>query len=239
VGLQAAGAIRMVAGVAVAGVQQARVQGNEVSDVGPIGEVTGTTLAGLLLLGPYAQAEVSHNHVERDTLPGDQATRTEWHAILVDEPDANRIVTRAGDYTAVRLSETETLVINGKRAYVHSRAVNAAASAAAVAGGSNASVVGNVMVARGAAAAVRVAAGGDVIFAQNRCELRGSTATAVELAARAAIVNGNRVQNRGETSIQVADAKARVAAVGNVTSAAIRVGSAALPAPWADLNVNA
>jgi hypothetical protein len=241
IGQQAAPAIGVVAGIATANVQRARVQGNEVTEVAPAGESVGAILAGIVLMGPQAQSEVSHNHVERDAQFSDQTTRTSWQAVLIDEPGLGQGVARMGDYTAVRMNDVQTLVVHGKRAYVHAAAAGTdAAGAATLVRGSNASVLGNVLVARSGTPAVRVVASGDLLFAQNRCELRGSNVAAVQLATQAAIINANRVQNRGDnTSIEVVNANAQVAAIGNITSGPIRVGTAPLPAPWAPLNINA
>ena len=136
-------------------------------------------------------------------------------------------------FTALRADDTRTLVLDGPRAYVF--ATTASTNGATAARGASATLLGNVLVARGRSPAVEVTASGETLFSDNRCELEAhENVPAVMLTTPVAIVNGNRVRNHGNTSIKVTG-KA-VAAVGNITTARI---DANLPTQMVPLNLNA
>lgn len=220
---QAAQGKELIAGIAALSVQRPRIGGNEVTEVGPL-ENFGGTVAGIAIRAPYAQAEVHHNHVERDAQFSDVTSNTEWYALNIDEPRAdNAGVSRLARLTAVRVDDRRTLVVLGERAFVH--AVNPAVGGSPAGGpigpaGASASVLGNVLIARGRAPAVDIAAGGDVVFNDNRCELRANfSTTAVRLSSPVAVISANRVRG-AEVSIQVVDARA-VTAIGNITTRGI------------------
>lgn len=228
------------AGIAAASVQRLHVSGNDITGVAPAGEYIGLG-AGVMLRAPYAQAEVTLNHVERDDLLDSEDARSSWFALLVDEPLDERFVSRIGTYAAVRIDEARTLVFGAKRPYAVTAPAVTDAAGAAVARGASASVLGNVLAARGSTPAVDLAASGDCLFNDNRCELRGSGgAIAVRITSGATIVNANRVRG-GKASIQLLGNAKRIAVVGNITTGAIVVGAippgATLPPPWDALNV--
>ena len=214
---------QFVAAIAAFSVLRARICGNEVMEVGPLDNFGGT-VAGITLRAPYEQAEVHHNHVERDAQFNNTLSDTAWFALNIDEPQigGNHVVSRLGHYTSLRVDEQRMLVMFGSKAFVNT--VNAAAGvdpatgAAAALPGASASVLGNVFVARGRAPAVDVTASGDVLFNDNRCELRANlSTTAVLLNTPVAVVCANRVRG-AEDSIYVPDQKALVTAIGNITT---------------------
>lgn len=221
-GVSAAPGQQLIAGIAMLSVQRLRIGGNEVTEVGPL-EDFGGTVAGIMIRAPYSQAEVHHNHVERDVQFTRAPSGTAWFALNIDEPaPGNGTLSRLSRYTAVRLDERRTLVLAHNRAFV--RTVNAPAAVASTIGaamdepGSSASVLGNVLIARGRVPAVAVAAGGDVLFSDNRCELRANfSTTAVRLDAPVVVISANRVRG-AESSIQVPNADAVVTAIGNITT---------------------
>lgn len=212
----------LVAAILGAGLLRSRVTGNEAVELGPAGEFGGL-VAGILLSAPYAQAELAHNHVERDAQPIDQPSPNACYAVLIDAPVPDTsIVSRLSAFTALRVDEARTLVLDGARAYVFTAAAGVNAAGAVVVRGASASLLGNALLTRGRVPAVRVVAGGEVLFSDNRCELRGSgNAPAVQLETPVAIVNANRVRNEGEVSIMVSGAGSVVAAMGNITSKGI------------------
>lgn len=214
---------QFVAAIAAFSVLRTRICGNEVMEVGPLDNFGGT-VAGISIRAPYDQAEVQHNHVERDAQFNNTRSDTAWFALNIDEPQTggNNLVSRLGRYTALRVDERRMLVMFGNKAFVNT--VNAAAGvdpatgAAAVLPGASASVLGNVFIARGRAPAVDVTASGDVLFNDNRCELRANfSTTAVLLNTLVAVVCANRVRG-AEDSIHVPDQKALVTAIGNITT---------------------
>lgn len=223
----------LVAGILAAGLLKSRICGNELVELGPAGEFGGA-VAGIMLRAPYARAELAHNHVERDAQANPSGNQVDFRAVLIDEPVAdNRIVSRLTMFTALRADDTRTLVLDGPRAYVFATA--ASTNGATAARGASATLLGNVLVARGRSPAVEVTASGETLFSDNRCELEAhENVPAVMLTTPVAIVNGNRVRNHGNTSIKVTG-KA-VAAVGNITTARI---DANLPTQMVPLNLNA
>ncbi|MEO5658423.1 MAG: DUF6519 domain-containing protein [Polaromonas sp.] len=219
IGLDVAENKQLVAGIAAFSVQRPRISGNDIMEVGPLDNFGGV-VAGISVRAPYAQAEISHNHVERDAQVSHQPSDIAWFALHIDEPQAGgNLISRLTRYTALRVDDSRTLVLFGNHAYVNTVAagVDATGAAAAVQGAS-ASVLGNVFIARGRAPAVEVSASGDVLFNDNRCELRANFSTAaVLLNTLVAIINANRVRG-AEDSIRVPNSKALVAAIGNITT---------------------
>ncbi|HEV8630790.1 MAG TPA: DUF6519 domain-containing protein [Thermoanaerobaculia bacterium] len=227
------------AGIAAISVGRFRATGNDVADVGPSGEFVGLGV-GVLLRAPYAEAEVAHNHVDRDAEPSSQPSRVQWFALLVDSPSDDGRVSRVGVHAAVRLDEAHTLVFGARRPYLVAAAAAFDAAGAVVVRGASASVLGNVLAARGQAPAVEVAAPGDCLFSDNRCELRtNGNAPAVHIAAGAVIVNANRVRGGELASVELKVGNDRFTALGNITTADIRVAGVALPPTGLALNVRA
>ncbi len=219
IGLDVAGNKPLVAGIAAFSVQRPRIHGNDILEVGPPDNFGGM-VAGISVRAPYAQADIHHNHVERDAQVSHQPSETAWFALNIDEPQpGGNLVSRLARYTTLRVDDSRTLVLSGSHAYVNTVAagVDATGAAAAVQGAS-ASVLGNVFIARGRAPAVDVSASGEVLFNDNRCELRANFSTAaVLLNTPVAIINANRVRG-AEDSIRVPNSKALVAAIGNITT---------------------
>ena len=224
-GVSAAQGQQLIAGIAMLSVRRLRIGGNEVTEVGPLEDFNGT-VAGIMIRAPYSQAEVHHNHVERDVQFSRATSGTAWFALNIDEPaPGNGTLSRLSRYTAVRLDERRTLVLAHNRAFVNAvnapAAVDPAIGAAMDEPGSSASVLGNVLIARGRVPAVDVAAGGDVLFSDNRCELRANfSTTAVRLDAPVVVISANRVRS-AEFSIQVPNKEAVVTAIGNITTGRI------------------
>ncbi|MFM0053338.1 DUF6519 domain-containing protein [Caballeronia grimmiae] len=237
VGLNAGEGKQVIAGVASFAVQRARIGGNEIAELGPPDDFGGVA-AGITIRAPYEEAEASHNYVERDARFITTASDTAWRALDIDEPQVggNALLSRLGRYTALRVDERRTLVLMGSKAFLLSvdAPVDPETGTALALPGASASVLGNVLIARGRAPAVSIAASGDVLFSDNRCELRGKSGTAaVLLNTPVAVINANRVRG-GEESIRVLDPKARVTVIGNITTQSI---GAVLTAEMAPLNL--
>jgi hypothetical protein len=242
-------AAQSLAGIAAFGVASLRVRGNELIDLGPVADVA-YPVVGIQLLAPYTQAEVTDNHVERETAYLDAPSRTRWSALQVGAAPGNNAagtagaavagdaplafgaagaVSRGQRFSVVQVDTTRALLIAGKRATVYTAAArigdnNAtlAGTAAAVAQGSSATVLGNVLISRGAAPTAALAASGDLLFNDNRCELRGTDfKVAVHLSAPVVLAHANRVRGGRPSIVVDGGDTVRVAALGNITSGGI------------------
>jgi hypothetical protein len=185
-----------------------------------------------MLRAPYTQFEVNHNQVERDAGPSDQPSNGNWLALAAVDTDLQNPVSRLGDMTTLRLDNARVLVLGAGRPFVST-------FAGAAAGGEpepgRASVLGNVLNARGNTTAVDVSAVGECLFNDNRVESRLNTGrTAVILNTTVAIVNANRVRG-GERSIDVLGAKL-AAVLGNITTGPIEIPGGLQP-DWDKLNL--
>lgn len=225
---------KLAAGMLGVGLVRSRIFGNEVVDLGPV-DGGGGTVAGIMLRAPFTQVELAHNHIEPNAeLPGAK-DEPYCQAVLIDEPFSDINLSRLGPFVALRFDERRTLVIDGARAYVFTAATTSVPGAV-FARSADASLLGNVLIARGRAPAVEAIVGGTTLFSDNRCESwAGEAVPAVLLRTSVAIVNANRVRNPGgAASIRVSGNS--VAAVANITSGGI---DATLPLDMQPLNLTA
>lgn len=231
IGLGAARNTELIAGIAAFSVQHARINDNVISEVGPADDFHGI-VAAITIRGPYLQTELMHNHVQRDVQFINKESKTVWFALQIHEPMLDdKLPSRIASYTVLRLDDHRALVLFGKHMYV-SKAIGATGVGPTMEG-SSASIIGNVLNARGSVPAVHVTAS-EVMFNDNRCELRANfSTTAVLLNTLVAVINGNRVRG-AEDSIRVPSPKARVAAIGNITTHSIK---APLPPEMLPLNL--
>jgi uncharacterized protein DUF6519 len=226
----------LCAGILTFGVLSVRVSNNEVTDVAPPGGFVGTA-AGIMLRAPYSQLEVSHNLVRRDAVPSALASNGAWLALVAVDTDLQKPLSRVGTLATVRVDNTRVLVVGAGRPYVASLASALVPGAVAAAPElPRASVLGNVLSARGIAPAVDVMAGGECLFNDNRVESRGNSKAAVSLTTDVAIVNANRVRG-GDVSIQLVGART-AAVLGNITTGIIELPGGLVP-PWDALNLRA
>lgn len=237
--------LSLSAGIMATGVTRSRIHGNEVSGIGPVGDFTGAGV-GLLVQAPLDRTEIAHNQVQRDD--ESQAGNGDWYALLVggvaarvantavadlDLTAAAEAVHHTVNLSTVRVDARRTLVLSGDRAYIATAASDLFA-AAALARGSVATVVGNMLLARGGSVAVEVRAGAEIMFSDNCCELFDNGQNpAVRLRAPVLVMNANRVRSVTKPTVQLASQS--VAAVGNITSHGIDP----LPAQWSALNLTA
>jgi hypothetical protein len=222
------------AGIFMLDVANARVSGNEVTQLAPPGDFVNIA-AGIMLRTPYRQFEVNQNLVQRDPTPSDQSSNGTWHALITADVDPDKGIWRADNLAVVRVTDTQSLVLRGPRAYL-----------SLIAGttiGSNkqpdyprGSVLGNVLNARGNVPAVILAAAAECLFNDNRVEARlNKGQPGVIVTTGVAIVSTNRVRG-GEHSIEIVGATAKTATVlGNITTNPIGIQGGL--AAWATLNV--
>ncbi len=212
------------------GAVRPRISGNSVTEIAPPGDFVGLA-AGVMLLAPYAQFEVTHNHVERDAAPSNQQSSGSWLALTAIDTDLQNPVSRLGNLTTVRVDNAQVLVLGAGRPYL---STFAAAAAGVPPEPPRGSVLGNILNARGNTPAVNVAASGECLFNDNQVEARLNGSRAVILATSLAIVNANRVRG-GEISIDVTGAR-QAAVLGNITSGIINIPGGLKP-PWDALNL--
>jgi hypothetical protein len=220
------------AGIFMLDVAHARVIGNEVTQLAPPGDFI-EVAAGIMLRTPYRQFEVNHNLVQRDATPSGKSSNGTWHALIAADVDSEKGFWRAGNLTAVRLDDKQSLVLRGTHAYVS--VIPGTTSKADYPRGS---VLGNVLNARGERPAVIVSAPAECLFNDNRVESRlNNGQTAVILVTDLAIVSANRVRG-GERSIDIVGATAKTATVlGNITTNPISIQGGL--GTWANLNLTA
>ena len=137
-------------GILAAGVERARISGNEVTDLAPAGDFVGRA-AGIMLIAPLADFEVGHNRVERDATPSTQRSNGTWEALVVLDVDPQTSLQRVDRFAIVRVEAGKTVVLGAGRAYVSTLALAAIDNQPA---GANGSILGNVLIARGDAPAV-------------------------------------------------------------------------------------
>jgi hypothetical protein len=212
------------------GAVRPRIFGNNVTEIAPPGDFVGLA-AGVMLLAPYSQFEVSHNHVERDAAPSNQQSNGNWLALTAIDIDQQNPISRVGNLTTVRVDNAQVLVLGAGRPYL---STFAGAAAGVPAEPPRGSVLGNVLNARGNTPAVNITASGECLFNDNQVEARLNGNRAVILSTNLAIVNANRVRG-GEVSIDVTGAK-QSAVLGNITSGIINIPGGLKP-PWDALNL--
>lgn len=230
----------LIAGIATIAAPHVRVSGNDVSELAPPGDFAGGLAAGILSLPPQVQFDVLHNSVQRDAATVPQAVNTgNWSALNALSNTTNNSVLRAGPYTTIALDAGRSLVLGGERPSVLT-ASTALTGAAVLPEPPRASVLGNVLSARGATAAVAVAAPGECLFSDNRVDLTGSWPFAVEVISDVAIVNANRVRGGQKNSMDLRGATSNtpsIVVLGNITSSPVLVQGRLLGTPWNQLNL--
>ena len=236
VGLQTVrGALR--AGIVATGVARLQVSGNTIADIAPPGDFIGIG-AGVAVLAASADVDVKQNHVVRELQPSSPGTgRTVWFALLMDQPVGEKLVSRVATRAAVRIDDSRTMVFGNTRPFVVTAPTITDVTGAAAVRATSASILGNMLEARGSTPAIEVQLTGDCLFSDNRCELFANLSTAaVRVAARTTIVNANRIRG-GELAIDLNCDPKRITVLGNITTAGIRVAGAQLEAKWEQLNV--
>jgi hypothetical protein len=205
------------AGILGVGVIRSRIFGNELLDIGPAGGVG--AVGGIMLRAPYMGAELAHNHVEAGVQILGAGSLAVCHAVLIDEPTDNK-TSRIARFAALRIDDGRMLVLDGERAYIFRTGIGPNMPAAIAVERPNATLIGNVLTARGRSPVAEVMAGGETLFSDNRCEQPTNEAvSAVILTTSVAVINANRVRNRGDgPSIRVVGPNSIVAAVANITS---------------------
>jgi hypothetical protein len=236
IGLLAVRGIESVAGIAHLAVRNSRITGNTILEIGPTTALVSAELAGVLMIGPYMQNEVSGNHIERDAISA-APDAAQWFAVKLNQPTPAQPIIHVANFSAVHLAAGRMLVFNGANVFVEDLALDFSEANIVVPRLASTTMRGNTFRARGGAPAVTVQSGAVIQFGDNRCELIGGAADAVVLNSPAAVVSSNVVTG-GEVSIRVAALLERATVIGNVTDGQIIIGSNNLTGtPWERLNV--
>jgi hypothetical protein len=120
--------IGLRAAILTFGVLRVRVSGNEVTEVAPPGDF-GEAAAGIMLLAPYTQFEVSHNQVQRDAAPSTQPSNGRWWALLSVDIDQQQPLSHFGGFATVRVDASRVLVVGAGRPYLSTLTETVAAAA--------------------------------------------------------------------------------------------------------------
>jgi hypothetical protein len=237
-GLDTAGNISRT-GIGLIACSSVRIAGNQVINIGPASVTFGPS-AGIAVTGPpFDRAEVVDNIIRRSDSVTQATDSTVWRALYIG-PLAT--FGESAAFSTVPLADNQFLL------------VSAAATFAVNEGQQLATVHGNFMEALSIAPAAEITTTGTCIFTNNQCALHapsffglsqaGSVAepssffpgnTAVSLAARS-VVASNNIVTGGFLNIDIA-ASTPFTALGNITGNQMRLGGAALPAPWNTLNI--
>ena len=208
------------------GVQQPRLRGNDVTELGPPGDFVGLA-AGIMLIPPYSDFDISNNQVQRDIAVAERPNEGKWFALFVGNIELKPVF-HTGTMATMPIDSTRTLVFNAGHAFIAALDKNSPVRG---------SMLGNVLNARGIMAAVNVFVPGECLFNDNRVEATTKD-VAVRLTTDVVIVNANRVRG-GELSMLLTAEPKFAAVLGNVTTAMITFPSGPLAAPWDVLNVRA
>jgi hypothetical protein len=233
-------------GILVVASNSVRLTGNEVAEIGPPTEFVGQS-TGMEIVAPFERVDVADNTIRRsrEAVQGDGLP---WLALSIR---GTRIVTRAGDLVGIVPNEAGVYTIGpAMRGYVGfvpteigfagifvDRVVRLPRGREIVA------VRGNLLETFGRSPAVRIVVQGACVFGDNRClQTNAPSSTAGlpvgQVAAGAIVASANYLQGPREgVALQLVTANGPFTVIGNISSGPITVNGAALPAPWAPLNV--
>ncbi|HEV2099511.1 MAG TPA: DUF6519 domain-containing protein [Stellaceae bacterium] len=226
-------------GISLIACKSVRIAGNQVINIGPASVTFGPS-AGIAVTGPpFDRAEVVDNIIRRSDSVTQATDSTIWRALYIGPLAA---FGESAVFSVIPLADNQFLLVSDAAAF----AVNE--------GQQQATVHGNFMEALSIAPAAEVSTTGTCIFTSNQCLLHapnffraaaGERAgepssffpgnTAVLLAAPSVIASNNFVTG-GFLNLDIA-ASTPFTALGNITGNLMRLGGAALPAPWNALNV--
>ena len=218
------------AGIQLAGVTEARISGNTLSGIGPIGEQAGQS-AGIHLLPSFFRMDVAGNSVRRAADDSENPAAAVWRALAVTGAEGLFIVTPS-------LTVVSTGQLVGFFTASHLRIL--------VLRQDNVSARGNSF--RGEVSALDVVRIDDVehcLFAENHC-LKTSAAVGaggqnvVQMFRGGNVVaNANRVRGSDPklSSIALWQQKTGRAVLANVTGSPIQIDGVDIAPPWRDLNI--
>ena len=164
--------------------------------------------------------------MRRSVSPTQVVDSADWYAVVIS--GARAVPPRLRGVTTFFAPRSNTAFL-----------ISAGRLLARLAGRESVSLRSNVLDAYGVAEAVMISVAGACAISDNRCSLRGRAQPAIQAGAASAIVSSNQVQGTdGKTTVTLKlPERAPFTVLGNITTNAIEINGAVLPAPWAPLNV--
>ena len=220
-------------GISLIGCSSVRIAGNQLANIGPAIPTfapSSAASAAIAVTGPtFDRVDVSGNVIRRSDPFAPNADFTLWRALYIGPSIA---VAGAATHSTAQTSAGLFVVVGDNFLVPINTGLQAAAAR------------GNVVTAAAAGpfapggSLVEMTVTGSGVFAENQCLLftGGTSSPLATLSAQAVTASGN-VLNGGTPSLQITAQKTNFAVIGNLTSNPVLANSAALPAPWAPLNV--
>ena len=213
------------AGIQILASTSVRIAGNEVVNIGPEGDFVKLS-AGIECLGTFERVEVVNNVVRRSQSLR-QADTMNWIALHIVGP-SSKFSGLIGGFGFVAGAD-KFFGFFGNRVLALPR------------GRESVSVQGNLFDAYGLSPAISINITGPVIFTNNRCLLASRSPLVAEMAMGAIIANANyfegvQVTRQPAVVLQIPK-EGPFTVLGNIASGEIHINGAALPVPWAPLNV--
>jgi hypothetical protein len=223
------------AAIQVINVGSSRVNGNEVLNVGPAGDFLNDTI-GVDCFGTFARLDLSDNVVRRNEVPPANPGMSSWVAVRIGALPTRGLV-KVSANLAFFATEELIHVFAGNKLAVLPR------------GREIVGLHGNLLEGYGGTPVIRVEASGALTLSTNRCLLNPTVAGApsqpvAQAQAAAIIASGNYLEGAPSVVPRVPAMVLKLlpengpfTALGNISSGDIVVNGAALPAPWAPLNI--
>ncbi len=223
------------AAIQAVNVGSGRITGNEVLNIGPAGDFLNDTI-GVDCFGTFARLDLSDNVVRRNEALPDKPGVSRWFAVRI-----GALPTRG----LIKVSANLAFFAVGEMIYVF-----AGDKLAALPRGKEiVGLHGNLLEGYGGTPVIRVEASGALTLSTNRCLLNPTVAGApsqpvAQAQAGAIIASGNYLEGAPPVVPRVPAMVLKLlpengpfTALGNISSGDIVVNGAALPAPWAPLNI--
>jgi hypothetical protein len=220
------------AGIQLVNLGSARVEGNEVVNIGPPDVFAGDTV-GIESLGAFSRLDIANNTVRRSLSPPTNPGTSSWFAVRVGSLPAGSFVAVSAGLAFVAVGDLVYAFIGGTLA-------------ALPRGKEIIGVQANLLESYGAAPTVSVIANGTFTFSTNRCLLTAAFSratigqTVAQARAGAIIASANYLEGPPKLAslvLQLAPENGPFTVLGNISSGNILVNGGVLAAPWAPFNV--
>jgi hypothetical protein len=214
------------AAIQIANLEYGRINGNEVINVGPVGDFLNET-TGIECLAPFSRLDIKDNVVRRNETPPDKFGTSRWFAVRIGTPPDRGFAT-VGANLALFAAGEMIYVFAGDRLTVLPRDREIV------------DLHGNLLEGYGGAPVILVEATGALTLSSNRCLLDGAREPVAEAQAGAIIASGNYLEGSAGVPamrLQLLPENGPFTVLGNITSGEISINGGALPPPWTSLNV--
>ena len=214
----------VIAGVRVDNSLDVRVNDNTITNLAPAAQFSNTA-AGILIVGPIVNIEITDNLIKRQIAPNDDASAP-WQAIRVAGIGAS---STTGTFKAF---DTQSTL--GRLSTVH------AFAAAAVPANEQAGITGNSIHGYGRSALAEILVTGSCRFSGNHCACTSEKVQAAAVVTAMTIIAAeNRVEcGRNVVAMDLKPGNEKAFTVlGNIAGGPILINGAGLGAPWQPLNV--